>query len=675
MQQIENIILNDTLWGTEATKLNMNFARIQTAIQALEGSTVSSSVKSVNNISPDSNGNIKLTASSLNALDSSLLGAPNGVPKLDSRSKISKSYLDLPAGNKFAGIASLSTSPSEEQFYYAVSIGTYTNFIGSARVALEVTEADLRSNLVVLSYTSSGWKKLLVSLPSGSDSGTSAQVYWSDILMKPTFADVAISGNYSDLKGTPTLAAVATSGNYEDLKNAPVLAAVAISGKMSDLEGEPSSVQWTAIKGAPEFSKVATSGSYTDLVNVPTTVSWTSIVGAPEFKTVATSGKYSDLEGKPSLATVATTGNYNDLVGTADVLTVSKLNIPGGIPTLDSSLKLKESQIPSAVKNSQLGGYIGIISKGTDLSVYTVGSTQQLFGSIVEAGNFINLGLSFSVDEINNYIVFVLGRTTFSKILIPKVSAGQSSGVSSVNGMSGAIVLTPDTIGALAASELNAQNGVCGLDDTGRVSFEQLPEANVPNGLPVLDADGKLFTSVLPFSSNTLIGLVSDLSLKPGETYLDYTQRYGYVFVDRPTTAEETRLDSAISLQDLVESIVFIQVDESATSSKYVQKSFINSFESVALGRSQSSGKNLTKVSNVADLTLQDASSLLRQITPKTMDIAGYATTIPGLLVEASPGRITPHSIDLGALLAILTKTSKSTVDLLSNLWGTSADL
>lgn len=51
--------------------------------------------------------------------------------------------------------------------------------------------------------------------------GGSSDVYWDDILDKPTFAEVATSGDYDDLSNKPDLAEVATSGDYDDLSNKP----------------------------------------------------------------------------------------------------------------------------------------------------------------------------------------------------------------------------------------------------------------------------------------------------------------------------------------------------------------------------------------------------------------------------------------------------------------------
>jgi hypothetical protein len=96
---------------------------------------------------------------------------------------------------------------------------------------------------------------------------------WSEIIGKPSFADVATSGSYIDLTDKPALAPVATAGTYASLT------------------------------GKPAFATVATSGLYADLA------------GKPILKAIATSGLYSDLTGAPSLAAIATTGSWMDIVG------------------------------------------------------------------------------------------------------------------------------------------------------------------------------------------------------------------------------------------------------------------------------------------------------------------------------------------------------------------------
>ena len=61
----------------------------------------------------------------------------------------------------------------------------------------------------------------------------------TEILNKPTFAEVATSGSYVDLVNKPNLEEVATSGNYDDLDNKPNLATVATTGSYGDLLNLP----------------------------------------------------------------------------------------------------------------------------------------------------------------------------------------------------------------------------------------------------------------------------------------------------------------------------------------------------------------------------------------------------------------------------------------------------
>jgi hypothetical protein len=116
---------------------------------------------------------------------------------------------------------------------------------------------------------------------------------YEDLLNKPTFADVAISGDYNDLINTPilNLAAVATSGDYNDLINTPVLnlAAVATTGNYSDLNN------------IPVFAAVATSGSYVDLTNTPAIP--TDVSDLTDNTGIISGGAFTDLSDTPDVYT------------------------------------------------------------------------------------------------------------------------------------------------------------------------------------------------------------------------------------------------------------------------------------------------------------------------------------------------------------------------------------
>jgi uncharacterized protein (TIGR02145 family) len=173
---------------------------------------------------------------------------------------------------------------------------------------------------------------------------------FEDLTNIPSFSTVAFSGDYNDLlnkpagfdgawesiSGKPAFANVATTGDFEDLLNIPSFSNMAFSNNYNDLENKPSLFDgtWNSLSGKPVFSGVATSGSYNDLSNTPALHSvatsgnynelvnkpalfdgtWASLSGKPSLSTVATSGSYNDLLNTPSLHSVAASGNYNELV-------------------------------------------------------------------------------------------------------------------------------------------------------------------------------------------------------------------------------------------------------------------------------------------------------------------------------------------------------------------------
>lgn len=126
--------------------------------------------------------------------------------------------------------------------------------------------------------------------PAPVNADWSATSGLAQILNKPAFASVALSGNYGDLSGRPALASVATSGAYADLTGKPAL----FSGLYADLSGKP------------VLSTVATSGDYNDLVNKP--APYTFNFGMPVTRTLALSTAYTALNAaKPATVTVSPT--------------------------------------------------------------------------------------------------------------------------------------------------------------------------------------------------------------------------------------------------------------------------------------------------------------------------------------------------------------------------------
>jgi hypothetical protein len=152
-----------------------------------------------------------------------------------------------------------------------------------------------------------------------NDSGYLTSVSWSAVTGKPTFANVATTGNYSDLIGTPT---VPTK-----------------TSQLSNDSGYLTGVSWGTVTGKPTFANVATTGNYSDLIGTPTVptktsqlsndsgyltgVSWGTVTGKPEFANVATTGSYNDLSDTPSLNFLPLTGGTVSGETTMSVLTAS----------------------------------------------------------------------------------------------------------------------------------------------------------------------------------------------------------------------------------------------------------------------------------------------------------------------------------------------------------------
>jgi hypothetical protein len=237
----------------------------------------------------------------------------------------------------------------------------------------------------------------------------------AQILNKPNFSTVAITGAYLDLTGRPNFAAVATSGSYLDLSNRPTipaaqvnanwtavsgvaqilnkpaLATVATTGGYSDLTGRPTFATvattgaYADLSGRPALSTVATTGAYADLTGRPTIPSaqvntdWNATTGVaqilnkPALSTVATTGAYADLTGRPALSTVATTGAYADLTG--------RPAIPAAQVNTDWSATTGVAQIlnkPALSTVATTGAYADLSGRPALSTVATTGSYLDL---------------------------------------------------------------------------------------------------------------------------------------------------------------------------------------------------------------------------------------------------------------------------------------------------------
>lgn len=112
--------------------------------------------------------------------------------------------------------------------------------------------------------------------------GVADSIEWDKVQNKPSFANVAISGDYNDLSNKPTIPSVAglASEAYVDTKVAAIVIPE-VPTKVSELENDAGYL--TTHQSLAEYAKtadlaqVAKTGSYNDLVDKPTIPSTTGL--------------------------------------------------------------------------------------------------------------------------------------------------------------------------------------------------------------------------------------------------------------------------------------------------------------------------------------------------------------------------------------------------------------
>lgn len=102
-----------------------------------------------------------------------------------------------------------------------------------------------------------------------NDSGFITGVTWNDVTEKPTFANVATSGNYEDLNNKPTIPTV-NDATITFLQGTAVKGSIHLNQSENSTIKFEEAVAWDNITDKPTFATVATSGSYNDLNDKPT---------------------------------------------------------------------------------------------------------------------------------------------------------------------------------------------------------------------------------------------------------------------------------------------------------------------------------------------------------------------------------------------------------------------
>lgn len=139
---------------------------------------------------------------------------------------------------------------------------------------------------------------------------------------------------------------------------------------------------------------------------------------------------------------------------TSSLGTAASLNYgiaAGNVPVIDADGVLPTSIIPALAI--------------TD--VFTVANETEMLALTAQKGD-----IAIRTDTGTQYILTQNDATTLAN-WIPLSSA--SGGVTSINGQTGTVVLTPSDIGAIPATSINTASGVAGLDANSKIVIGYLP--------------------------------------------------------------------------------------------------------------------------------------------------------------------------------------------------------
>jgi hypothetical protein len=222
------------------------------------------------------------------------------------------------------------------------------------------------------------------------------------------------------------------------------------------------------------LATVANTGSYTDLINKPTIPNaqvnsdWNAVSGIaqilnkPTLATVATSGSYNDLSSKPSLGTIAsqnsnsisiTGGSISGTTVSGYIATTQK-GAANGVATLDSGGQIPIGQIPPLGDLNYQGTWNAASNSPTLTS--NIG-TKGYYYVVNFAGNTDLNGITDW--QVNDWAVF--NGSVWQKI-------DNTDTVSSVNGYTGAVVLTYTDVNAqIAGTYVNSVSATSPIASSG----------------------------------------------------------------------------------------------------------------------------------------------------------------------------------------------------------------
>ena len=194
--------------------------------------------------------------------------------------------------------------------------------------------------------------------PIGTALQPGAQIPWTDVTGKPTFATVATSGSYADLINVPSTFAPEAHGHI--ISDVTGLQAE-LNGKQAALVSGTNirTINGTSILGEGNIAIGGDGGG---------SVTWNDVLDKPAWTGVF-DGTYSSLTGAPSLAAVATTGDYSDLTGLPalfDGAYASLTGIPATFPPAAHTHTLADVTDSGGAAALDVGATAGTVAAGDD---------------------------------------------------------------------------------------------------------------------------------------------------------------------------------------------------------------------------------------------------------------------------------------------------------------------
>ncbi len=221
----------------------------------------------------------------------------------------------------------------------------------------------------------------------------------AQILNKPSFSSIAISGDYSDLinapalfdgtwtslTGKPTFSTVAISGNYSDLINLPTLSTVAGTGNYNDLTNKPITIS-AAQANAIDANTLKRSYPLADETKLAGIQAGAEVNVNPDWNAVSGDAQ---IMNKPSLSAVATSGNFNDLINKPT--TVAGYGITNAMTTSHAANVITSTNISNWNTAYSWGNHAGLYRASTWVPAWTDVTGKPTFATIATSGDYADL--------------------------------------------------------------------------------------------------------------------------------------------------------------------------------------------------------------------------------------------------------------------------------------------